>query len=214
MAAPTIEIVSHLTTGVVFGLAAGISPGPLLTLVIAETIRHNKIEGIKVACAPLITDLPIVLVSLVILNTLSGFNILLGLLSWAGALFIIYLAWESITIKGIEVNDQQIKLQSLQKGIIANFLSPNPYLFWLTIGAPLVFKAWQVNAAAAILYIAGFYVMLVGSKIVIAIVVDTSKTFLKSNAYLYIIRALGFVLLLFAIGFIQNALQYLNIIPK
>ncbi|HRY44622.1 MAG TPA: hypothetical protein P5164_11830, partial [Thermoanaerobaculia bacterium] len=26
--------------------------------------------------------------------------------------------------------------QSLRKGVIVNLLSPNPYLFWMTVGAP------------------------------------------------------------------------------
>ena len=46
--------------GVVFGLAAGLMPGPLLALVIQQTLRHGPGEGIKVAAAPLLTDLPIV----------------------------------------------------------------------------------------------------------------------------------------------------------
>ena len=50
------ETMDFIVMGAIFGFAAGISPGPLLTLVITETIKHNKTEGIKVALAPLITD--------------------------------------------------------------------------------------------------------------------------------------------------------------
>lgn len=52
-----------LGMGTFFGLTAGISPGPLLTHVITETIKHNRREGIRIAFAPLFTDLPIILVS-------------------------------------------------------------------------------------------------------------------------------------------------------
>ena len=38
-----------LLFGIVFGLAAGLSPGPLITLVVSETLKNGKKEGIKVA---------------------------------------------------------------------------------------------------------------------------------------------------------------------
>ena len=50
---------SALTAGILLGLSAGFAPGPLLTLVIAQTLKHNVREGIKVALAPLISDFPI-----------------------------------------------------------------------------------------------------------------------------------------------------------
>jgi threonine/homoserine/homoserine lactone efflux protein len=40
------------TTAVVFGLSAGLSPGPLLTLVIAETLKRGIAAGIRIAVAP------------------------------------------------------------------------------------------------------------------------------------------------------------------
>ena len=56
-----LEIIEFLALGAFLGLASGISPGPLLTITISETLQHGKWEGIKVAISPLITDLPIVL---------------------------------------------------------------------------------------------------------------------------------------------------------
>ena len=85
-----MESISFLTSGILFGLAAGISPGPLLTLVISETLRHNRKQGIIVAIVPAVTDLPIVLLSVFILAKLSSFNLVLGAISILGALFIGY----------------------------------------------------------------------------------------------------------------------------
>ncbi len=49
-------MLDYLITGITFGFVAGISPGPLLALVISETIKHNHKEGIKIALSPLLTD--------------------------------------------------------------------------------------------------------------------------------------------------------------
>ncbi|MDH3383440.1 MAG: LysE family translocator, partial [Deltaproteobacteria bacterium] len=61
-----------LGAGIVLGLSAGFSPGPLLAMVLSQTIRHGAREGIKIAAAPLLTDLPIILVSTFLLAKLSG----------------------------------------------------------------------------------------------------------------------------------------------
>ena len=71
-------MIEYLGKGTLLGLAAGFSPGPLLVLVISETLRHTIKEGIKVSAAPLLTDIPILLVSLFILAGLSKVNVLLA----------------------------------------------------------------------------------------------------------------------------------------
>jgi threonine/homoserine/homoserine lactone efflux protein len=201
-----------LISGVLFGLAAGILPGPLLTLVISETVRHSRKEGIKIASAPILTDLPIILLTVFVMSKLSDFQLALGILSISGALFISYLAYESITIKGVELNLESIKAHSLRKGIITNFLSPHPYLFWITVGAPNVLKAYKINSLSVIFFLLGFYAFLVGSKILVAMLVDKSKSFLKSSAYLYIIKTLGLILFIFAALYIRDALKIFGVI--
>ena len=67
-----MSVVAFLVSGVVFGASAGLSPGPLLTLVIRETLRHGTKEGLKVAAAPLLTDAPIIALSLLVLARLEN----------------------------------------------------------------------------------------------------------------------------------------------
>jgi len=201
-----------LITGTVFGLTAGISPGPILTLVITETLRHNKKEGMKVALAPLITDIPIIAITLLILSRLANSDTVLGIISFLGGIFIAYLGYECIKTKGIEVDIQQIKPKSLKRGIIANVLNPHPYVFWLVVGSPLLFKAYDVSLFAALSFVIPFYIMLVGSKIIVALMVDKSRSFLKNRVFLWIMRLLGIALLIFAIIFVKDGLEFLNML--
>lgn len=207
-----VESIPFLVSGAIFGLAAGIFPGPLLTLVISETLKHNRKAGIAVAIAPVLTDVPIVLISLYILAKLSRSHIVLGTISILGALFIGYLAYESIAVRGIEMTAKEIGIKSLRRGVITNFLSPHPYLFWVMVGAPIVLKAYRMNFMSAVLFIFGFYFFLVGSKITVALMVDKSKSFLKSNAYLYTIRLLGVILLILAILFVRDGLKFFGVL--
>lgn len=207
-----IESINYFFSGIVLGLVGGISPCPLLTLVITETLKHNRKEGIKVAIAPLITDLPIILITIFILSKLSNHNQILGIISILGGIFILYLAYESIAIKSIKLNLHKVKSQSYMKGIIANFLSPHPYIFWMLVGAPTIFKAYQINLLSPILFIFGFYLLLVGSKIFIAILSEKSKNILNSAAYVYTIRILGIILIVFAAFLIKEGLNYIGVL--
>ena len=203
---------SLLATGALFGLSGGLSPGPLLMLVISETLKHGTGSGIKVAAAPLITDAPILLLAVTIVSQLRDIHFLLGLISLAGACFLIYLGYESVVFKGVELSADGSRPQSLKKGIIANFLNPSPYLFWFTVGAPIVVKAAGERMMGPALFILGMYLLLVGSKVVIAVSTGTSRRFLKSRGYVVIIRILGIVLLAFAAVFARDGLRFLGIL--
>ena len=207
------QTITYLTMGAVFGLTAGISPGPLLTLVISETLRHNKTEGVKIAVAPLITDIPIVLLTIFILSKMASSDIVLGLISILGGIFIAYLGYDSIRSKGIEIDVQNLKPKSIRKGIIVNILSPHPYIFWLMVGAPITVKAYQASPVAAFAFIIAFYVMLIGSKISIALIVDKSRAILKNKVFIWTLRILGLVLMIFAILLIKEGMSYLGLFP-
>ena len=81
----------------------------------------------------------------------------------------------------------------------------------LTIGAPLVLKAAKIQILSAILFIAGFYLLLVGSKIAVALLVGKSRRFLKSAYYINIIRVLGLFLIGFALVLVKDGLFYFGL---
>jgi threonine/homoserine/homoserine lactone efflux protein len=191
-------MIAFLISGIILGFSAGVAPGPLLALIIAETLQHNLRAGVKVAFAPIITDVPIVILTLLIIAKLSHFQFALGVISIFGSCFISYLGFQSIRSTGANITIEKVKEQSLQKGILVNFLSPHPYLFWLTVGAPMTLRAMDHAVLAAAAFIGSFYILLVGSKIAIAIIVGKSRSFLAGSAYIYTMRCLGLILLIFA----------------
>ena len=145
-------MISFFIAGTILGFSAGIAPGPLLALVISETMDHGVRSGVKIALAPILTDLPIIFITLVILAKLSHFQYILGIISIIGGFFILYLGIESIRTKGINLNLKKSASKSLQKGIIVNILSPHPYLFWFSVGGPTTIKAMDINLFANLFY--------------------------------------------------------------
>jgi threonine/homoserine/homoserine lactone efflux protein len=208
---PTGEWVQFLSSGILLGLAAGFSPGPLLVLVISETIQHDIRAGIKVALAPVITDLPIVLVTVLVLVKLAAFRQILGWVSLAGGGFVFYLGFQSIRTRAFEIAPAPDVIASpLKKGILMNFLNPNPYLFWFSVGAPTTVKALSYGIPAVIAFIGSFYLFLVGSKVVLAIATGKSKKYLSGRLYLATMRVLGILLMILALFIVMDGFKMIG----
>ena len=196
--------------GTVLGLSAGFSPGPLLTLVISETLQNDVKSGVKVALAPIITDLPIIILTLFILSKLSNFHNILGIISLIGGFVILLMGYQGLKTKEFKFDTEENKPKSLTKGVLANSLNPQPYLFWFSVGAPIMTKAMNLNFSAPLAFITSFYVFLVGSKILLAVLTGKSKSFLSGKTYVYTMRFLGLVLCLLAIILFRDGLKLLK----
>ena len=201
-----------LVAGLLLGLAQGLSPGPLITLIFSETLKYGKKEGIKIAVSPLVTDSLIVLLVLLVLSSFAQYNLVLGVISLLGAGYLIYLGIENLRANMERFEVDVAEKGAFKRGIIANLLSPHPYLFWLSIGGPKILEGLSIQVSASALFIIGLYASLVGSKIAVALLVDKSRTFVNSKYYAYIIQALGIVLIIFALLFVIDGLKLMELL--
>jgi threonine/homoserine/homoserine lactone efflux protein len=205
-------MIALLTAGIVLGLSAGFSPGPLMTLVLSQTIRHGTREGVKVALSPLLTDLPIILLSLLVLSRLAQFKSALGVLSILGGLYVLSLAYDSLRTGQLAVEAGDRRPQSFSRGALVNALNPHPYIFWLTVGAPIMLKAWAKSPLSAALFTVGFFGSLVGSKVFLALLAGRTKHLLTNRTYSVLMRVLGALLILFALLLLRDGLALMGII--
>lgn len=184
----------------------------MLALVLAQTFRHGSREGCKVALTPLVTDAPIILVALTLATRLAERHLWLGLISIAGALFVFYLAWESFWPAPGDAQAPVDSPRSWLKGSITNLLNPHPWIFWLTVGAASLAKAlaqgWLVVAA----FLFGFYFLLVGSKVMVALLAGRSRQWLAGRNYRLTMRVLAVMLALFAVLLLQEGLKQMAVI--
>lgn len=204
-------MINYLLSGALLGLAAGFIPGPLLTLVVAESLQNGTRAGIKVALAPIITDLPIIFLTVFVLGRLAAVNLVMAGISLLGGLVLLFLAWQSFQTRGAVLDPQRVASGSLAKGIMVNLLSPHPYLFWLGVGTPLILQAFAQSLGAAAGFLVVFYTMLVGAKLMLAILTGRSRSFLTGRFYLLVVKGLGLVLVLFALLLFREGWAYLSL---
>jgi threonine/homoserine/homoserine lactone efflux protein len=206
-----VDDLAFFVTGCVFGLAGGVTPGPTTAVIVAQSVRFGFIDGLKVAVAPLLTDAPIIALSVLLVGQLAKVQHVLGAITLLGAAFLLYLAVETFRARGVDVDTENVEPRSITKGVLANALNPHPYLFWLVIGAPMLLKATAVSTLAIVVFLCGLYSCLVGTKILVAALAAGSRGFLKSRGYIIINRVLGAALAVFALLFLRDGLRTLAV---
>ena len=98
-----LQVIDYFGKGTLLGLAAGFSPGPLTVLVIGETLRHGLRSGLQVAIAPILTDIPIILLTMLILEKALNYPVVFGAISLAGGAFLLWLGYASMRTQGMEI---------------------------------------------------------------------------------------------------------------
>jgi threonine/homoserine/homoserine lactone efflux protein len=186
--------VDALLLGLSLGLGAGLAPGPLLALVIRSTLQNGVAAGIRVAFSPLVTDLPIIALAVLLASSLP--SAALGVLGIAGGGFVVWLGVEAL-LESPGPAEAAIGAASPQRdlvrGALTNALSPHPWVFWITVGAPILA---QQSTGGGALFLVAFYVVLIGSKVTVAMLLHAGRERLvRGRGYAVVLRASAVLLL-------------------
>jgi len=204
----TALIIAAITLGII----EGVKPGPLMAVVISETMIHNWKSGLKVALVPLITDGPVILLSVILYELLTINAIAQAIIGFMGSLILIWLGIDCFKKSKIKFDESPKESHSFKKGIITNLTNPNMYLYWVLIGAPFLLEAYSINISYPFLFIGGFFAAFIVLKMCIAILVDKSKDFLNTSGYKRLLQFSGIALFLFSGMFFVDALSVLEVI--
>lgn len=186
---------SELLLGISLGFAAGISPGPLSALVVTTALQRGVAAGVRVAIAPLLTDLPVVALSVLAVGVFP--TRLLPYLAAAGGVFVIFLGIDTYRkAPRASFDERGPDPRDLRRGFVTNILSPHPWLFWLGVGGPLLVSAWDRGTVPAVAFLLGFYGLLVGSKLFLAWGVAHGRGVLSLPWYRRVLAGSGWLLVL------------------
>ncbi|WP_158842242.1 LysE family transporter [Saccharothrix deserti] len=232
-----------LGLGLALGLAASISPGPLLVLVVTSALRSGWRAGALTACAPLLSDAVVVAVTLLLLDRLPARA--LGVLGVVGAVFVVWSGVQTVReARSASLNStrpapaEQAEAEqtehaeqaeghasqgapprgtlnsilptrsdnsgalsgavalSLRRAVLVNVLSPHPWIAWATALGPLTITTWRESAGAGAALLIGFYLTLVGGKVVIALLVARGRRHLGDTGYRRALTCAGVLLVL------------------
>ena len=161
------------------------SPGPLLALVVTESLRSGWRAGVLTAAAPLVSDALIVGTVILVLQDVPA-----RVLPVIGVLGGLYVAWSGVTTwrgageAAVAPEGSGVALGvALRRAVVVNLLSPHPWVAWATALGPMTVNSWRESHVDGVALVAGFYVTLVGAKAVLAVIVGRGRDRLSSTGY-------------------------------
>ena len=155
----------HVILGATYGFAAAVQPGPFQTYLVSSTLSHGLRRTLPGVLAPLMSDVPIVLLVLLVLTRVPPPA--LQVLRLAGGVFLLYLAHGAFTrfrtYRSPAAGPSAQPAQTLVKAAVVNLLNPNPYISWSLVLGPLLLQAWRAAPSHAVALLASFYITMIAT---------------------------------------------------
>lgn len=155
----------YFLQGATLALTAAIMPGPFQAFLLSRALTSGWRRTLPAALAPLITDGPILAMVLLLLTQTP--MVFLEVLRVAGGIFILYLARGVYRVLRSTpspcANPSGRPAKSLFDAVAINVLNPNPYIFWVVVGGPLVVSGWHVSPGVSAAFLIGFFGTFVAS---------------------------------------------------
>ncbi len=150
----------YLLEAAMLGLSAALLPGALQAFFFAQAVRLGTRRALFLAFTPLLSDGPLVLVSLLLLSQVpAGW---LRALRVLGGLYLLYLAWQVAKSPPQPTEEKAAgRIRTLMQAVTVNWLNPNPYIFWATVLGPRTLEGWKQHPLWGLGFIATFYLLLV-----------------------------------------------------
>ena len=168
----------YLIFGITYSFAAVVQPGPFQAFLFSQSITNGWRKTLPLVFAPLISDLPVIILVLFILTNVP--QEVLWILQSIGGVFLLYLAfnaykaWRNFHQNVVQEVSPQL---NIFKAAMVNILNPNPYLAWSLILGPLLIKGWNESPVNGIILLLAFYSFMVIYSIAMIMLFAAARSF-------------------------------------
>ena len=202
-----------IAPAVSLGVSAATIPGPLIVYLVNTTLTRGWQKGLLVVLSPLITDLPIIVLMTFILHQMPAE--VLKLIQLGGGCLLLFIGWGALKqyrtgdMMNLFKEDNSAAESSwrhvLLTGIMMNFLSPGPWLFWGTVNGPLLVKALESSTGHGLAFLAAFYGTFLCGLCAWVLLFHYAR-YVRRQYLQYIVIATVLLLLWFGVGLITAAI--------
>ena len=207
-------VLAYGLLGAGIGLVVGVSPGPVLTLVMTETLNGGWLRGAAVAAGPLLADAPIIVLAVTVVRHLPPqFE---SVMSAIGGVFLLYLA-VAAALHARRAEAPRARQSSarggLLTGLLARALSPHPYLFWFLVGGPTLLQTQQVSSGwpVAAAYLVGYYLTIVGSNVGLALAVHHLVGLISQRVYRGVLFGASLIIAVYGVLLLGRAAESVSL---
>jgi threonine/homoserine/homoserine lactone efflux protein len=182
--------------GLSYSFACVVQPGPFQAYLFSQSITNGWRKTLPLVFAPLISDMPVIVLVLFILTTVPSTVLLV--LQCIGGVLLIYLAWKAYkTLRSPEsaISQGSPGYGNLFRAVLVNLFNPNPYLGWSLVMGPMLIKGWNESAKNGIALLTGFYLsMIIYSAVMLILFSAAGKLGPRVSRISLIISVIAFLL--------------------
>ncbi|MDO5309188.1 MAG: LysE family transporter [Planctomycetia bacterium] len=193
-----------------FAFQGAVSPGPLQTVIISETLSNGLRSSWRAACISTITDPIALFVALCVVSSAS--STWLACIAFFGATLLIRFALSQFRATAVQFENHSKKPVKLWTIWLVNITNPNLWIFSFTISAFQIHDFYiHYGFGVASTYVLTFFVMITAFNLMVAFLAGQLRRYFNGVWLARINRILGVFLILVAIRFIWLGLGYLGV---
>lgn len=202
-------MITTILTALVLGILAGMAPGPYTTMVVGTALERGFRPAARLALAPLVTDVPPLVVTALVLERLS--NAALTFLGIGGGLVVCYIgvrflrSWRAGVVAVDPEHPVAVPSARFWHVALGTLLSPVPWLFWLIVGSPLMLRSWARSQTEGMLFIGIVFAMNIGTATGLAWGASHGRRFLAVEWQRRVLGGVGAVLVMAGAALVYQA---------
>ncbi len=211
-------ILSLATIGCIsfaLALSGALTPGPLLTVTINESLKRGFITGPLLILGHGILELALIIAIVNGLGTFLKKDYVMGTVAIAGGIILLWMGWGMIkhakrtrfSLKELPVGKTQ-NLHPILSGILVSLSNPYWTIWWATIGLGYMMTAMEYGLMGLVVFFVGHISADFLWFSLVSYGVSTGRKVFSEKLYQRIVEGCGLFLLLFGIWFLVVGLRY------
>ena len=199
------------------GLSGILTPGPILTVTVAESARRGFKAGPLIISGHALLELILVLAIILGLGAYLKSSIVMGIIALLGGAMLIWLGVGMLrTAGGLSLRAEKVGTSPKYTphpfvlGMVASVSNPYWTLWWATIGLGYLMAAMKLGVGGVIMFFLGHITADFAWYSIVSLGISRGKALLKDKTYQIIIRFCGLFLLGFGVWFLVSAKGYLG----
>jgi threonine/homoserine/homoserine lactone efflux protein len=179
------------------GFSVASMPGPILALIVTETLRRGPWPGTQAAVAPICVDACIMLPLLIVLQSWISPGVGTVAIGLAGSMFLFWLGIQSCrtqpTYLTSTTHNNLEKMLPFLKCVLIHLMNPYAYIFWGTVGFAFVREGFEGGGfKGALTFPVGFWLGAGTMNFLVVYLVSRSRHFLlpRQKPYIHVFSGL------------------------
>ena len=199
---------SAVALGAFFGFQGSVSPGPLQTVIISESLSRGLRSSWRAATVSLVSDPFALVVAVFFVSNLP--NAFLVGISLLGALTLWRIAWLQFHTTDDDFTFQSQSRLSFFSIWTTNMFNPNLWIFSFTINAVQINDFYTAGGVIPVaVYLSTFFLAICSCNLLIALLALKSRRLFNVKRLVVVNRILGVFLLIVSVRFVYMGFSYL-----